>query len=66
MIRSMTGYGSAELESERFTIKVEFKSLNSKFVELNLRLPKVWQNKEQELRKELNRLIELQMEGAVG
>lgn len=58
MIRSMTGYGSAELETERFTIKVEFKSLNSKFVELNLRLPKVWQNKEQELRKEINRLIE--------
>lgn len=58
MLRSMTGYGQAEIETERFNIKAEFKSLNNKFLELNLRLPKVWQSKDTEVRKELNRLIE--------
>lgn len=58
MIRSMTGYGAAELDTERYTIKAEFKSLNNKFLEINLRLPKVWQSKDLELRRELNKLIE--------
>jgi uncharacterized protein (TIGR00255 family) len=54
----MTGYGAAELDTERYTIKAEFKSLNNKFLEINLRLPKVWQSKDLELRRELNKLIE--------
>jgi uncharacterized protein (TIGR00255 family) len=54
----MTGYGQAELETERFTIKAEFKSLNNKFLELNLRLPKVWQSKDLELRREITKLVE--------
>ena len=54
----MTGYGQAEIETEKFTIKAEFKSLNNKFLEINLRMPKVWQHKEHEVRKELNRLVE--------
>lgn len=58
MIRSMTGYGLAEIESERYSIKAEFKSLNNKFLELNVRLPKVWQSKDLELRKELSKLVE--------
>ena len=58
MLRSMTGYGQAEIDTERFTIKAEYKSLNSKFLELNLRMPKVWQSKDYEVRKELTRLVE--------
>ena len=58
MLRSMTGFGEAEIETERYTIKIEFKSLNNKFLELNLRLPKVWQNKDLELRREMSKLIE--------
>lgn len=58
MLRSMTGYGQAELETERFTIKAEFKSLNNKFLELNLRLPKVWQSRDLELRREITKLVE--------
>lgn len=58
MIRSMTGYGQAEKETERFTIKAEFKSLNNKFLELNLRLPKVWQSRDLELRREITKLVE--------
>lgn len=58
MLRSMTGYGQAEVDTDRFTIKAEFKSLNNKFLEINLRLPKVWQSKDHEVRKELTKLIE--------
>lgn len=54
----MTGYGQAEIENDRFTVKAEFKSLNNKFLELNLRMPKVWQSKDLEVRKELTRLVE--------
>ncbi len=58
MLRSMTGYGQAELETERFTIKAEFKSLNNKFLELNLRLPKIWQSRDLDLRREITKLVE--------
>jgi uncharacterized protein (TIGR00255 family) len=54
----MTGYGQAETENSRFQVKVEFKALNNKFLELNLRMPKVWQSKDLEIRRELNRLVE--------
>lgn len=54
----MTGYGQAETENSRYQIKVEFKALNNKFLELNLRMPKVWQSKDLEVRRELNKLIE--------
>jgi uncharacterized protein (TIGR00255 family) len=58
MLRSMTGYGQAEVDTDRFAIKAEFKSLNNKFLEINLRMPKVWQSKDHEVRKELTKLIE--------
>ncbi len=58
MLRSMTGYGQAEIETDRFSIKAEIKSLNNKFLELSLRLPKNWQNKDLEVRKELSKLVE--------
>jgi uncharacterized protein (TIGR00255 family) len=58
MLRSMTGYGQAETENSRYQIKVEFKALNNKFLELNLRMPKVWQSKDLEVRRELNRMVE--------
>lgn len=54
----MTGYGQAELDNDRFTVRAELKSLNNKFLELNLRMPKVWQSKDHEVRKELTKLIE--------
>jgi uncharacterized protein (TIGR00255 family) len=54
----MTGYGQAEIENSRYQIKVEFKALNNKFLELNLRMPKVWQSKDLELRRELTRMVE--------
>ena len=54
----MTGFGQAEIETERFTVRVELKSLNSKFLELNIRMPRNWQHKELELRRELTKWVE--------
>lgn len=54
----MTGFGLAELETPKFTVKVELKSLNSKFLELNVRMPRNWQHKELELRREVGKLVE--------
>ncbi|MGB5462655.1 MAG: YicC/YloC family endoribonuclease, partial [Aureibaculum sp.] len=39
MIRSMTGYGKAILELPRKKISIEIKTLNSKNLDLNVRLP---------------------------
>jgi len=50
MIESMTGYGKASLLSERFTIESEIKSINSRFLDISLRLPKTLYDKEIELR----------------
>lgn len=50
MLKSMTGYGSAETSSARTTYKVEIKALNGKFLELNLRMPKAFNDKEMQLR----------------
>ncbi len=46
MLKSMTGYGNAETTTDKYTYKVELKSLNGKFMELNLRLPKLFSDKE--------------------
>ncbi len=58
MIRSMTGFGTAAIDFQNKTISVEIKSVNSKFMDLNLRLPSAYKEKEMELRTELSRSIE--------
>lgn len=58
MIKSMTGYGQAVTELPEAKISVEIKSLNSKFLELNIKLPKAFSDKELMLRNEFVRLME--------
>ncbi|GAB3649565.1 YicC family protein [Echinicola sediminis] len=50
MIKSMTGYGIANFENERYIISAEIKTLNSKFLDLNLRSPRQFSDREIELR----------------
>jgi len=50
MIKSMTGFGQATVNTGDVNITVEVKSLNSKFLDLNLRLAKQFSDKELELR----------------
>ncbi|WP_257667392.1 YicC/YloC family endoribonuclease [Parapedobacter tibetensis] len=58
MIKSMTGYGFGARDNQKVKYTVEIKSLNSKFLELSLRLPKAFSDKELALRSECTRLIE--------
>ena len=50
MIKSMTGYGKAVTEWENKKITVEIRSLNSKQLDLNLRIPGIYREKELEIR----------------
>ncbi len=54
----MTGFGQAVSNSNEATITVEIKSLNSKFLDLNLRLPKLFSEKELELRNLISEKLE--------
>ncbi|MBL1411384.1 YicC/YloC family endoribonuclease [Sphingobacterium faecale] len=58
MIKSMTGYGVGSHENAKVKYTVEIKSLNSKFLELGIRLPKAVSDKELTLRGECSKLIE--------
>ena len=50
MIKSMTGFGNAGFEDEQLIIHVEVKSLNSKFLDLSIRSPRQFSEKEHEIR----------------
>lgn len=54
----MTGYGVGSYENDKVKYTVEIKSLNSKFLELSIRLPKAVSDKELTLRGECSKLIE--------
>ncbi|MEM9141907.1 MAG: YicC/YloC family endoribonuclease [Bacteroidota bacterium] len=51
MIRSMTGFGKHTVQLPAKKITVELKSLNSKNLDLNARMPSAYRGKELELRK---------------
>lgn len=51
MLKSMTGFGRGVAENQRFTVEVEIKSVNHRFLDIQLRSPKQVNTYEQELRK---------------
>ncbi|AEM70570.1 YicC family protein [Muricauda sp. TY007] len=51
MIQSMTGYGKHVVQLPSKKITIELKSLNSKSLDINARLPQFYREKELELRK---------------
>lgn len=58
MIASMTGYGKAVIQLPTKKVSVEIKSLNSKNLDINVRIPVVYREKELEIRKKLaNRIV---------
>ena len=58
MIKSMTGFGQRTDDDGQLQITAEIKSLNSKFLDLNLRLPKVFADKEIEVRNMISEKLE--------
>ena len=58
MIQSMTGYGKSVLQLPTKKITIEIKSLNSKSLDLNVRIPSYYKEKELDVRKKLaNELV---------
>jgi uncharacterized protein (TIGR00255 family) len=58
MMKSMTGFGKATSEIPGKKVTVEVRSLNSKQLDLNLRLPYLYKEKELELRADISKQIE--------
>lgn len=55
MIYSMTGFGTSTFENEKIRISVEVKTLNSKQLDLNTRLPKVFTEYDATIRSSVNK-----------
>lgn len=58
MIHSMTGYGKSVLQLPTKKISIEVKSLNSKNLDLNVRMPSVYREKELSIRKLISKNLE--------
>jgi len=57
MISSMTGFGRAQISRDGIDVSVEIKSLNSRFLEINLKLTAIVQPKEFEIKELIRRRI---------
>ncbi|WP_339877692.1 YicC/YloC family endoribonuclease [uncultured Algoriphagus sp.] len=58
MIKSMTGFGNAGFEDERMVIQVEVRTLNSKFLDLSIRSPRQFNDKELEIRNLVQSILD--------
>lgn len=58
MIQSMTGYGKATVELPDKKVNVEVKSLNSKAMDLSVRVAPLYREKEMEIRNEVAKVLE--------
>lgn len=54
MIQSMTGFGQSSCDLTDKFVRIEIKSLNSKQLDLYLRIPAIYRDKEIDIRNELN------------
>ncbi len=54
----MTGYGKSEALTESFKVTVEIRTLNSKQLDINLRIPQILKAKEIEIRKAIGKILQ--------
>lgn len=58
MLVSMTGYGQASIENENYKINVEMKSINHRFSEVTVRMPRQFLFLEDRLKKQVTKNIQ--------
>jgi len=58
MIKSMTGYGKAQCDTPNKKITIEIKSLNSKQIDINTKIPYVYNEKDIEIRTLLSQKLQ--------
>ena len=54
MVRSMTGFGKASDETDGRSLDLEFKSVNSRYLDINIRMPKTLFSLEDRIKKQLS------------
>lgn len=57
MLQSMTGFGSARLDTDQYSISVEIRSLNSKSMDLSVRVPRFLSEREYEIRNMVTKTL---------
>lgn len=57
MIKSMTGYGKHTSSAENWKVTVEIRTLNSKQLDINLRIPQIFKEKDIEIRKMIGAVL---------
>ncbi len=57
MLQSMTGFGSARQDADQYSISVEIRSLNSKSMDLGVRVPRFLSEYEYEIRNMLTKAL---------
>jgi uncharacterized protein (TIGR00255 family) len=57
MLLSMTGFGQAHRETDHYAATVELRSLNSKTLDLSLRLPRFLQAHELDIRQQISKAL---------
>lgn len=57
MVVSMTGFGRSKAESERFSVNVEVKTVNHRFCEFHIRMPRQLLKTEEKIKKKLGEHI---------
>lgn len=57
MIKSMTGFGHGEIETEQYKITVEIKSVNHRYCDLSVRLPKKFNAFESQIRNVMKEYV---------
>ena len=58
MIKSMTGFGKAVAETPQKKITIEVKSLNSKQLDINTKIPWLYKEKEPEIRNMISQKLD--------
>lgn len=58
MITSMTGFGRGEASADGITVTVELRTVNSRYLDISLKLPQVIQEKELDLKELLQEHVE--------
>ncbi len=57
MVRSMTGYGRETAESENWSVTVEMKSVNNRYLDLSIKMPKPYYSLEDAIKKEIGGVL---------
>ena len=57
MIKSMTGYGSADGIVEELSITIELRSVNNRFLDCDVRIPRVYTFVEDAMKAEVQKVI---------